>query len=104
MASEVVIRSARRWGILPVDAVASPQGRLTVRNGRFSYVLQREEIEQFELSGELGTLEAKFYAQVRLRDGTTYPIEATSEVRSRGLVEVPEVEAHIHAHNDWLAK
>jgi hypothetical protein len=43
------------------------------------------------------------YAQVRLRDGTTYPIEATSQVTSGGLIDVPDVEAHIRALNDWLA-
>jgi hypothetical protein len=101
--SEVVIRSARRWGIFAVDAIATASGTLTIRNGRFSYVLQREEIDRFELSGNLGTTEATMFAQVRLRDGATHPIEATSEVAARGVIEVPQIEAHIRALNEWLA-
>jgi hypothetical protein len=104
MAADVVIRSARRWGLLPVDAVATADGTLTIRNGRRSYVLQRADIARFELSGNLGALEGKFYAQVRLRDGTTHPIEATSEIKAGGLVEVPEIEAHIRALNVWLTE
>jgi hypothetical protein len=101
--SEIVIRSARRWGLFPVDAVATPEGRLTIRNGRYSYVLERAEIDRFELSGKFGAVEAKVFAQVRLRDGTTYPIEATSQVNPGCLIDVPDIEAHIRALNDWLA-
>ena len=102
MAADVVITKPRN-GLRRATEVRASGDQLTVRNTKGTSHFTRGEIARIELGGALGVRSGRFYAQVVFRDGRTWPIDATAERRQAGLVEAPELEAHIRALNGWLA-